>query len=316
MRSMARQLIAAMSSGRWRGCRDLPQSGHRDRRRLVSEPSTFGLLLSHCSRRLAARRRRKSTCSAVVAQGDTGPWPETAKRWTTSSGSSSAARRSMPSADLSFDTGGKTLADAYLELRASVLKRIPAGRPKMQLSTYSRHTNCTIMHVAGRCRVSDEPQVDYRTDPPATSIGSSASMARWRRWRSTSPRTAACRSGYKLKLNSYDLGVDIELHDAVQRIRFEHPEVRCVDRNEREGPRLLLGRQHLHARPVEPRVEGELLQVHQRDAQRASRTRAAIPGSSSSPPSTAPAPAAAMSWRSPATRSYLVDDRSSSGLAA
>ena len=36
------------------------------------------------------------------------------------------------------------------------------------------------------------------------------------------------RPGYKLKLNSYDLGVDIELHDAVQRIRFEHPEVRCV----------------------------------------------------------------------------------------
>jgi len=34
--------------------------------------------------------------------------------------------------------------------------------------------------------------------------------------------------GYKLKLNSYDLGVDIELHDALNRIRFEHPEVRAV----------------------------------------------------------------------------------------
>src|SRR5215216_6089689 len=34
--------------------------------------------------------------------------------------------------------------------------------------------------------------------------------------------------GYKLKLNSYDLGVDIELADAVQRLRFEHPEVRTV----------------------------------------------------------------------------------------
>ena len=34
--------------------------------------------------------------------------------------------------------------------------------------------------------------------------------------------------GYKLKLNSYDLGVDIELNDALQRIRFEHPEVGCV----------------------------------------------------------------------------------------
>jgi benzoyl-CoA-dihydrodiol lyase len=39
---------------------------------------------------------------------------------------------------------------------------------------------------------------------------------------------AGIRPGYKLKLNSYDLGVDIELHDALQRIRFEHPEVRSV----------------------------------------------------------------------------------------
>ena len=34
--------------------------------------------------------------------------------------------------------------------------------------------------------------------------------------------------GYKLKLNSYDLGVDIELHDALQRVRFEHPEVKSL----------------------------------------------------------------------------------------
>ena len=39
---------------------------------------------------------------------------------------------------------------------------------------------------------------------------------------------AGLRPGYKLKLNSYDLGVDIELNDAVNRIRFEHPEVRAV----------------------------------------------------------------------------------------
>jgi benzoyl-CoA-dihydrodiol lyase len=40
---------------------------------------------------------------------------------------------------------------------------------------------------------------------------------------------AALREGYELKLNSYDLAVDIELYDAVQRLRFEHPEVKaCV----------------------------------------------------------------------------------------
>jgi benzoyl-CoA-dihydrodiol lyase len=40
--------------------------------------------------------------------------------------------------------------------------------------------------------------------------------------------TAGLREGYELKLNSYDLGVDIELYDIVQRLRFEHPEVRTV----------------------------------------------------------------------------------------
>ena len=39
---------------------------------------------------------------------------------------------------------------------------------------------------------------------------------------------ATLMDGYQLKLNSYDLGVDIELHDAVSRLRFEHPEVKCV----------------------------------------------------------------------------------------
>src|SRR5215216_3166232 len=39
---------------------------------------------------------------------------------------------------------------------------------------------------------------------------------------------AGLRDDYDLKLNSYDLGVDIELHDAVQRLRFEHPNVRAV----------------------------------------------------------------------------------------
>src|SRR5204862_3627911 len=36
------------------------------------------------------------------------------------------------------------------------------------------------------------------------------------------------RPGYRLKLNSYDIGVDVELNDAVERLRFEHPEVRAV----------------------------------------------------------------------------------------
>ncbi len=72
------------------------------------------------------------------------------------------------------------------------------------------------------------PVVDYQTSPD-----------KYRHWTLTTEGPIATltmmvdedgglREGYKLKLNSYDLGVDIELHDAVQRIRFEHPEVRTV----------------------------------------------------------------------------------------
>ncbi len=74
----------------------------------------------------------------------------------------------------------------------------------------------------------DATPVDYRTDP-----------SQYRHWRLTFEgliatlaldiaEDAGIRPGYKLKLNSYDLGVDIELHDALNRIRFEHPEVRTV----------------------------------------------------------------------------------------
>ncbi|HKV62570.1 MAG TPA: 2,3-epoxybenzoyl-CoA dihydrolase [Candidatus Acidoferrum sp.] len=69
---------------------------------------------------------------------------------------------------------------------------------------------------------------DYRTEP-----------SRYKHWKlAFDPPVATLtmdvaedgglRPGYKLKLNSYDLGVDIELHDALQRIRFEHPEIRSV----------------------------------------------------------------------------------------
>ncbi|HEY9068246.1 MAG TPA: benzoyl-CoA-dihydrodiol lyase, partial [Burkholderiaceae bacterium] len=76
--------------------------------------------------------------------------------------------------------------------------------------------------------VASAAPVDYRTDP-----------SRYKHWTLQFEGPVATlvmaidedgglREGYKLKLNSYDLGVDIELNDAIQRIRFEHPEVRTV----------------------------------------------------------------------------------------
>ena len=72
------------------------------------------------------------------------------------------------------------------------------------------------------------PRVEYRTDP-----------SQYKHWKLSFDgpiatlgvdidENAGLRPGYKLKLNSYDLGVDIELNDAINRVRFEHPEVRTV----------------------------------------------------------------------------------------
>ena len=71
-------------------------------------------------------------------------------------------------------------------------------------------------------------KIDYRTEPSKyhhwtlSFDGPIATLAM------NVDENAGLKPGYKLKLNSYDLGVDIELHDAVNRIRFEHPEVRTV----------------------------------------------------------------------------------------
>ena len=74
----------------------------------------------------------------------------------------------------------------------------------------------------------DPLQLDFQTHPD-----------RYRHWKLTTSGAIASLdmdvdedggvfSGYELKLNSYDIGVDIELYDAIQRLRFEHPEVKTV----------------------------------------------------------------------------------------
>src|SRR6187431_2815214 len=71
-------------------------------------------------------------------------------------------------------------------------------------------------------------RIDFQTEP-----------ARYRHWKlkfdgevaellMDVDENAGLFDGYQLKLNSYDLGVDIELNDAIQRLRFEHPEVKVV----------------------------------------------------------------------------------------
>ena len=82
--------------------------------------------------------------------------------------------------------------------------------------------------MAGQTRANLPREIDFRTRPES-----------YRHWRLEIEGAVAILAldvdeggglvpGYELKLNSYDLGVDIELHDAAQRLRFEHPEVGAV----------------------------------------------------------------------------------------
>ncbi len=86
-----------------------------------------------------------------------------------------------------------------------------------------------MAETAGELRTGEGTgRIDIQTDPDA-----------YRHWKLTIEgnvarlamdvdENATLAPGYSLKLNSYDLGVDIELYDAIQRLRFEHPEVGCV----------------------------------------------------------------------------------------
>ena len=94
------------------------------------------------------------------------------------------------------------------------------------------------MGEAAEKRPNDANPIDFRTEP-----------ARYRHWKlgadgETATLTmdvdekAGLLGGYELKLNSYDLGVDIELADAIERLRFEHPEVKVVILRDRKSTRL------------------------------------------------------------------------------
>jgi len=71
-------------------------------------------------------------------------------------------------------------------------------------------------------------RVDFRTEPARYKHWSLAVDGRVATLAMNVQEDAGLRPGYELKLNSYDLGVDVELYDAVQRLRFEHPEVGAV----------------------------------------------------------------------------------------
>ena len=102
-------------------------------------------------------------------------------------------------------------------------------------------------HSAARNLANGKTRIDFQTEP-----------ARYRHWKLAVDgdiatltmdvdEKGALFEGYELKLNSYDLGVDIELADAIDRLRFEHPQVRAVVLRSGKPRVFLRRRQYPHA---------------------------------------------------------------------
>ena len=229
---------------------------------IVSDASTFNLLLSQCFT-IWLQAAPEDHMGRVEEQGDMRPMAGNRHRQEAMEDLRRilAARQAFyGKADLSFDTSGKALANSFAQLHVAVhdalnssaedVRRALTARSRRAhaadcMITLDRQGACTIMRSAWAHRsprgwmpmsapnvsadlpLADAP-VDYQTAP-----------SRYRHWSLSFDGPIATlgmnvaedggiRRGYKLKLNSYDLGVDIELHDALNRIRFEHPEVHAV----------------------------------------------------------------------------------------
>ncbi len=105
--------------------------------------------------------------------------------------------------------------------------------------------------------------IDFQTDP-----------SRYRHWKLSIDGDVATLvmdvdekgtlfEGYELKLNSYDLGVDIELADAIERLRFEHPEVRVILLRSGKPRVFCAGANIRMLAGASSRAQGQLLQVYQ-----------------------------------------------------
>ncbi len=195
---------------------------------LVSEPATFERLLETCWT-VWLQATPAEHMGRVVAQGDMRPM--------------AGNRESMQ--DLQRILAGRE--PLYRRADATV---DTSGRPveqSLDAATGRRSADCIIVLAVLRSMQYNSPTPSREESPMVTIdrpaepglVTFDASPERYRHWKlSVDGRVATLaldvdedagiRPGYKLKLNSYDLGVDIELHDALNRIRFEHPQVGCV----------------------------------------------------------------------------------------
>src|SRR4051812_5371994 len=132
-----------------------------------------------------------------------------------------------------------------------MVPRKPAGPPRPQ------PPGGTVTTLEGRSGTTTEGPAPVAEPAATTEVSFDTSPEAYKHWTLSVDGEIATLTldvaedggivpGYELKMNSYDLGVDMELHDAVQRIRFEHPEVKAGG-GTRGKERMFLPGAHLKA---------------------------------------------------------------------
>jgi len=123
-------------------------------------------------------------------------------------------------------------------------------------AAYSPTSSRVPVMADPNCAVQSSPPVEFRTGPNQYRHWTVSVEGRLATLTLNVDEKSPLVDGYELKLNSYDLGVDIELYDATQRLRFEHPEVGAVivtsgkDRVFSAGANIRMLAQSSHAEKV------------------------------------------------------------------
>ena len=186
----------------------------------MAEPATYNEVLSKCST-VWPKASAEDHMQRVAAQGDLRPMAASTEAMAELK-TILAGRAAFDSkASLQLDNCAQPLAETYIALRSLVRTLL----------------HCCVVKIASN------PPPPFRS-PPMTSparVDYQTHPSQYKHWKlkfegqvatlsADFDENAGRRPGYKLKLNSHDLGVDVELNDAINHVRFEHLEVRTVVR--------------------------------------------------------------------------------------
>src|SRR5208282_5813481 len=193
---------------------------------IVSEPGTYELLLRACYT-VWIKAAAEEHMSRVIAQGDYRPMAGNAEAMADLRSILAERDPLYAKADAVVDTTGRSEEESLSELLRAVgisPERAALAQNSACVPCYMKYSACK---PAGRTKAG-LAMISFETEPERYQHWKLAIEGRLAILVLDVKEDGGLKAGYELKLNSYDLGVDIELHDALQRIRFEHPEVGAV----------------------------------------------------------------------------------------